>query len=64
MQDFERKRDRLEKALYNWLDATDVVQENVLSLIDKNNVTKATIAKYIDIAKDKLATLESNLKKY
>lgn len=64
MQDFERKRDRLEKALYNWLDATDVVQENVLSLIDKNNVTKATIAKYIDIAKDKLATLESNLKTY
>lgn len=64
MQDFERKRDRLEKALYNWLDATDDVQEKILSLIDKNNVTKATIAKYIDIAKDKLATLESNLKKY
>lgn len=64
MQKTERKKDKLEKALYDWLDSTDDVQESILKLIDKNNVTKGTIAKYIDICKTKLISLENKLKIY
>lgn len=64
MKSIEEKKERLEKALYNWLDTTDIVQEDVLNLIDKNNVSKSTIAKHIDTMKNKLITLENNLKKY
>lgn len=64
MTNIENKKERLEKALYNWLDATDTVQEDILNLIDKNNVSKSTIAKDIDTMKNKLITLENNLRKY
>lgn len=64
MTNIENKKERLEKALYNWLDSTDTVQEDILNLIDKNNVFKSTIAKDIDTMKNKLVTLENNLKRY
>lgn len=64
MTNIENKKERLEKALYNWLDSTDTVQEDILNLIDKNNVSKSTIAKDIDTMKNKLVTLENNLKRY
>lgn len=64
MKDIEENKSRLEKALYNWLDETDKVQEDILNLIDKNNISKSTIAKHIDCMKNKLRTMENVLKKY
>ncbi len=64
MKDIEENKSRLEKALYNWLDETDKVQEDILNLIDKNNISKSTIAKHIDSMKNKLRTMENVLKKY
>lgn len=29
------KKDRLEKALYNWIDANDIVEEDITSLIER-----------------------------
>lgn len=29
------KKDRLEKALYNWIDANDVVEEDIVSMIER-----------------------------
>lgn len=64
MKNIEENKSRLEKALYNWLDETDKVQEDILNLIDKNNISKSTIAKHIDSMKNKLRTMENVLKKY
>lgn len=64
MKDIEENKSRLEKALYKWLDETDKVQEDILNLIDKNNISKSTIAKHIDNMKNKLRTMENVLKKY
>ncbi len=64
MQHIQYKKENLEKALYNWLNTTDVIQEDVLNLIDKNNVSKSTIAKHMDTMKNRLVTLENNLRKY
>ena len=63
-QRIEDKKERLEKSLYNWLDSTDKVQEDILNLIDKNNVSKSTIAKNIDTMKNKLRNMENILKEY
>ena len=64
MKEIEENKSRLEKALYNWLNETDKVQEDILNLIDKNNISKSTIAKHIDGMKNKLRTMENVLKKY
>ncbi len=58
------KKERLEKALYNWLDETDKVEEDVLNLIDHNNVPKSKISRRISTMKNRLVTLENNLRKY
>lgn len=58
------KKDRLEKALYNWLNETEKVEEDVLKLIDHNNVAKSKISKSISTMKNRLVTLENNLRKY
>lgn len=58
------KKERLEKALYNWLDETDKVQEDILNLIDHNNVPKSKISRSISTMKNRLVTLENNLRKY
>lgn len=63
-QRIEDKKERLEKSLYNWLDSTDKVQEDILNLIDKNNVSKSIIAKNIDTMKNKLRNMENILKEY
>ena len=63
-QRIEDKKERLEKSLYNWLDSTDKVQEDILNLIYKNNVSKSTIAKNIDTMKNKLRNMENILKEY
>lgn len=63
-QRIEDKKERLEKSLYNWLDSTDKVQEDILNLIDKNNVSKSKIAKNIDTMKNKLRNMENILKEY
>lgn len=58
------KKERLEKALYNWLNETEKVEEDVLNLIDHNNVAKSKISKSISTMKNRLVTLENNLRKY
>lgn len=58
------KKERLEKALYNWLDETEKVEEDVLNLIDHNNVAKSKISRSISTMKNRLVTLENNLRKY
>ena len=58
------KKDRLEKALYNWLNETEKVEEDVLNLIDHNNVPKSKISRSISTMKNRLVTLENNLRKY
>lgn len=60
----ENRKDRLEKALYNWLNETEKVEEDVLNLLDHNNVSKSKISKSISTMKNRLITLENNLKKY
>lgn len=60
----ENKKDRLERALYNWLNETEKVEEDVLNLIDHNNVSKSRISKSISTMKNRLITLENNLRKY
>lgn len=64
MNYIQDKKENLEKALFNWLNTTDIIQEDILNLIDKNNVAKSTIAKHIDVMKNRLITLENNLRKY
>ncbi len=59
-----QKKDRLERALYNWVDETEKVQEDILNLIDNNNVSKGEIARRMDFMKNRLTTLENNLRKY
>lgn len=29
------KKERIEKALYNWIDANDIVEEDITSLIER-----------------------------
>lgn len=58
------KKERLEKALYNWLNETEKVEEDVLNLIDHNNVPKSKISRSISTMKNRLVTLENNLRKY
>lgn len=58
------KKERLEKALYNWLNETERVEEDVLNLIDHNNVPKSKISRSISTMKNRLVTLENNLRKY
>lgn len=58
------KKERLEKALYNWLNETEKVEEDVLNLIDHNNVAKSKISRSISTMKNRLVTLENNLRKY
>lgn len=64
MTDYNDKKERLERALYNWLDTIEVIEQDILDLIDHNNVSKSTLAKHIDTMKNKLITLENNLRRY
>jgi hypothetical protein len=56
------KKDRLEKALYNWIDANDIVEEDITSLIDGHSISMSRLATHISDSKYKLKRLELLLK--
>lgn len=64
MKDIQTKNKNLEKALYNFLDAVDIVQQDILDLIDKKDITKSKISKDVDVMKKKFTVVDNNLKKY
>lgn len=56
------KKDRLEKALYNWIDANDIVEEDITSLIDGHSISMSRLATHISDSKYKLKRIELLLK--
>lgn len=56
------KEKRLEKALYNWIDANDIVEEDITSMIDGHSISKSRLATHIDNSKQKLKRIELLLK--
>ena len=64
VKEFEDRRNRLETALYKWLETTRVLEDDIIKLIDNNNIPRKQIAKDMDIMESKLMVLKNNLKNY
>lgn len=65
IRSIEDKKERLETALYNWLDEVENLEQHIINLIDSNNnISKIQIAKDMDKMKSKLATLQNNIRKF
>lgn len=56
------KEERLEKALYNWIDANDIVEEDITSMIDGHSISMSRLATHISDSKYKLKRIELLLK--
>lgn len=56
------KEERLEKALYNWIDSNDVVEEDITNMIEGHNISKSRLATHVSDSKYKLKRLELLLK--
>lgn len=56
------KEERLEKALYNWIDANDIVEEDITSMIEGHSISKSRLATHVSDSKYKLKRLELLLK--
>ena len=60
----EDKRNRLETALFKWLDDVEIIEKDVLELTEHNTISRSKIAKDMDKMKTRLLTLENNLRNY
>lgn len=60
----DEKKEKLEKALYSWLDTIEIIEQDILDLVDHNNIAKSKIAKHVSDMKLKLRTMENILKYY
>lgn len=58
------KEEKLEKALYNWIDSNDIVEEDITSMIEGHSISKSRIATHISESKYKLKYLELLLKEW
>lgn len=56
------KEEKLEKALYNWIDANDIVEEDITSMIEGHSISKSRLATHVSDSKYKLKRLELLLK--
>ena len=56
------KEEKLEKALYNWIDANDIVEEDITSMIEGHRISKSRLATHVSDSKYKLKRLELLLK--
>lgn len=56
------KEEKLEKALYNWIDANDIVEEDITNIIEKHNISMSRLATHISESKQKLKRIELILK--
>ena len=64
LKENEVRRNRLETALYKWLESTEIIENDVINLIDKNNVSRSKISRDMDNMENKLMVLKNNLKNY
>lgn len=64
MLDRKDMKDRLEDNLYKWLDSVELVEEDIETLLNHQNIAKSKIAKDVDIMKQKLRIVEDLIKRY
>ena len=58
------KEEKLEKSLYNWIDANDIVEEDITSMIEGHSISKSRLATHVSDSKYKLKRLELILKEW
>lgn len=56
------KKEKLEKALYGWIDSNDIVEEDISSMIEGHSISMSRLATHISDSKYKLKRIELILK--
>ena len=58
------KKERLNACIDRFVDSADILADDIYSLLDNHNITKARIAKDLDSFENKILSLKNALKFY